>query len=131
MSKNMAKNRKWLNAAVIAASLLACMKWEFDSNCFVGQAEWEVLKKLFTSPAEVISPFVLIPFTGHLLLLATLFQKMPSSKITFLGIGLIGLLMAFLLLLAILACNVLMLISLLPFAVVATTTVIYNLRSSL
>lgn len=116
---------KFLNSLLIVTSLIGYLEWSGDSHTFLFQAESEVLSKLFTDPIAAIHPFTILPLAGQVLLLITLFQKKPSKALTYTGIGGLGLLLAFMLLVGILALNYKIILSTIPFLAFAVLTVRY------
>lgn len=108
-----------LNALLIITSLLGYLEWSGDSHSFLFQAEVEVFKKLFTDPLSVLHPFTILPLLGQILLLITIFQKVPSKRMTFWGIGCLGLLLGFMSFIGILAKNTNIILSTIPFFLIA------------
>lgn len=110
---------KIINALLILASLLGYLEWGKDNRVFLFQAEGEILMKLFRNPESVIHPLTLLPMLGQVLLLITLFQKSPGKIITFIGLACIGLLLVFMFAIGLMSWNVKILISTIPFLIVA------------
>jgi hypothetical protein len=115
---------KVINLLLLFTSLIGYLEWGKGNSSFLFQAEWDILKKMFSSPSEYLHPFILIPFFGQLLLIISLFQKQPSRLVTFLGIACIGLLLLFMLLVGVLSKNVWIILSTLPFLTLATFRII-------
>jgi NAD/NADP transhydrogenase beta subunit len=115
--------KKVLNLLLIASSLLGYLKWGSDSHAFLFQAEAEVVHKLVTHPLEALHPFTILPMLGQLLLVITLFQKVPGRWLTFIGIGTIGLLLGLMFVIGLLGLQMPILASTLPFIVIAVLTV--------
>ncbi|MBK8054647.1 MAG: hypothetical protein IPK35_15620 [Saprospiraceae bacterium] len=120
---------KILNALLIVTSLFGYLEWSGDSHTFLFQAEAEILYKLFTNPTSVVHPFILLPLAGQVLLFITLFQKSPSKILTYVSVAGLGLLLGFMFIIGIISQNYKILISTLPFLVVAVLTII-NLRKT-
>ena len=114
---------KVLITLLILTSLFGYLEWGTDNHSFLFEGEWEVLKKLFTNPESVAHPFTFIPLLGQILLLITLFQKMPNKKLIYTGITCIGLLLGFMLVAGILSSNVNIIISTIPFLLTAFFTI--------
>ncbi|MBI1306725.1 MAG: hypothetical protein GC181_08935 [Bacteroidetes bacterium] len=119
---------KLLNLALILTSLLGYLEWGEDQHQFLFQTEGLILSKLFTSPKEVIHPFVLIPLFGQLILLITLFQKNPSKWLTYLGMFSLAVLLGFMLFIGLLGFNAKIILSTLPFV---TTCVLFSVLKPL
>jgi type IV secretory pathway VirB6-like protein len=118
-----------LNLLVLLTSMLGYLQWGTDQSSFLFQAEWEVLRKLFTHPIEALHPFTVLPMLGQILLLVSLFQAKPSKVLTFLGIGGIGLLLVLLFFIGLISLNFPILGSVIPFMVVAFFAIRIQMRS--
>lgn len=114
---------KLLNLLLIVSSLLGYLEWGGDNHSFLFQAEGEVLAKIFTDPASVLHPFTVLPIIGQLLLLITLFQKQPSKILTYAGIAGLGILLSFIFLVGALSMNFKIMLTALPFLVLAVITI--------
>ena len=111
--------RKIANGLAILTSLFGYLEWGGGNGAFLFQAELEVLGKLVSDPVSAAHPFTLIPLLGQVLLLVTLFQKEPSRWLTYIGLACVGLLLVFMFLIGLLAFNVKVLLSMVPFVVTA------------
>jgi len=116
---------KILNILLLISSLLGYLEWGNNNKSFLYEGEYIVLINLITNPLLAIHPFTLIPLFGQILLLFTLFQRKPSKTLTFFGCVCIGILLAFMLVIGIIALNFKIIISTLPFFVTVATTIIY------
>ncbi|MEI2749286.1 MAG: hypothetical protein V9E88_11070 [Ferruginibacter sp.] len=86
--------KKLLNACLFISFLFGYLEWSRVEHLFIFQAEWDIFRKsLNTDPVSVLHPFTLIPFIGQLLILYSLFQKVPGRIITLAGIACMGILM--------------------------------------
>jgi peptidoglycan/LPS O-acetylase OafA/YrhL len=90
---------------------------------FLFQAEAEIVTKFFTDPLSVLHPFTVLPLLGQVLLLITLFQKKPGKILTYIGIGCIGILMVLMFFIGCISLNFKILLSTLPFLVLAFLTI--------
>ncbi len=106
---------KVLNLLLIITSLFGYLEWGKDNSSFLFQAEYEILNNLFNNPKSIIHPFILLPLFGQLLLMITVFQKIPSKILTITGIVCLGLLLGFMFFIGVLGLNLKILISTLPF----------------
>jgi len=77
--------RKAYNLGLLLTSLIGYLEWGGNNNTFLFQAEGEILSKLFTDPGSVVHPFTLLPMTGQLILIVTLFLKEPTKIIVVLN----------------------------------------------
>jgi hypothetical protein len=122
---------KFLNLALILTSFLGYLEWGGQHRMFLFQLEGEILSKFFSDPMSVMHPFVVLPLIGQLLLLFTLFQHRPNKILTYIGIGCIGILLAFLLLfIGIMSLQYKTLLSTLPFLVLAVWTIRENRKAA-
>lgn len=110
---------KILNGLLILTSLGGYLEWGAGNSSFLFQAEYEVLRKLFTDPLSAVHPFTLIPLLGQVLLLATIFQKKPSRWLTITGIVCLSLLLLLMFLIGIISFNFKILLSTVPFIITA------------
>lgn len=117
---------KILNLALILTSLLGYLEWGADNEMFLFQMEGEILSKLFSDPVSALHPFTVLPLLGQILLIITLFQQHPSKILTYIGIGCIGILLAFIFFIGIIGLNFKVLIFALPFLLVAAWTIREN-----
>lgn len=106
---------KVLNTLVILSSLFGYLEWGEQNSTFLFQAEYEVLKGLFTDISAVAHPLTLLPLLGQLLLLITLFQKKPSKALTYIGITCLSILLALMLVVGVMIFSVKIIVSVLPF----------------
>lgn len=125
----MMQKEKLLNLALVLSSLFGYMEWGGDNHSFLYQAEAEVFAKFFSEPSAILHPFVLLPFTGQLLLLLSFFQNKPSRLITFLSIGALGLLLGFMFIIGLISMKPMILLSSLPFLITAFFTIRYRRKT--
>lgn len=109
--------QKILNGLAVLTLLFGYLEWGGGNAVFLFQAEWEVLRKLFSDPVSAAHPFTLIPLMGQVLLLITLFQREPSRWLTYIGLASLGLLLLMMVLVGVLGSNFKILLSTLPFLV--------------
>lgn len=122
---------KILNLLLILTSLFGYLEWGGNHHLFLFQAEAEVFLKLLQNPQEVLHPFTVLPLAGQLILLATLFQKKVSKILTFISIGAIGLLLVFMLIAGVMSANLKIILSTIPFIVIALLTIVYRQKMPL
>ena len=114
-----------LNAGLILSSLVGYLEWGGDNHMFLFQLERDILSKLFSDPASMIHPLIVLPIMGQIFLIITLFQKHPSKLLTYLGIGGIGLLLFLMFFIGLLQMNGRILLSTLPFLLISIITLRY------
>ncbi len=116
--------QKAFNIALFIFSLLGYLEWGKSSSIFLYQAEMEILSKIFTNPASIVHPFILIPLLGQVILLFTLFQKQPTKLLTFIGLFSIAMLFMFMLFIGIISKNYKITLSTIPFLVTAVLIIL-------
>lgn len=115
----MLQQKKILNLLLIICSLCGFLEWGKNDHMYLFQAEAEIMGKLFTNPGSVTHPFILLPLAGQLILLFTLFQKIPNKFLTIIGVGFLGLLLGFMFIIGIIGMKYKIVISTLPFLLTA------------
>lgn len=114
---------KLLNALLILTSLFGFLEWGGGNHLFLFQAEGEVMSKLISDPASVLHPLTILPMVGQILLLITLFQKKPGKILTYIGLACLGILLAFMFVVGAISFNVKIMLSVIPFLVLAFITI--------
>lgn len=114
---------KVLNLSVILTSLAGYLEWGGGNSVFLFQAEAELLAKAIGDPTAVIHPFTVLPVLGQLALLITLFQQTPGKRLTYSGIGGIGLLLALMFVIGVIDLNLKIVASTVPFLAMSVVTV--------
>jgi hypothetical protein len=121
---------KLLNFLLITTSLIGYLEWGGGNHLFLFQAEAEIIYKLFTEPTSVLHPFILLPLIAQILLMVTILQKQISKKLTYLGIGGLGILLGFMFLIGLISLNYKILFSTFPFLFITITSIIYYRRKT-
>jgi hypothetical protein len=121
---------KILNVLLILTSLIGYLEWPGNNHLFLFQAEVDIFSKLVTNPTEMMHPFIVMPIAGQALLLFTLFQQKPSKILTYTSISSLGILLAFMFVIGLISLNFKILVSSIPFLVIAIYTVIYYKKTS-
>jgi hypothetical protein len=116
---------KILNSLLLVTSLLGYLEWGGNHHLFLFQAEADIFTKLITEPKSVLHPFVLLPIIGQVLLLISLFQKTPHKALTYIGIGCLGVLLAFMFIVGIMSVSYKIIISTIPFLACAIYTIVF------
>jgi hypothetical protein len=115
--------KKILNLSLLLTSLIAYFEWgNTTSHAFLFEAERDILGKLVINPWAVLHPFIMIPLAGQLILLFTLFQKVPKKILTYCGIAGIGIIVFFLFVVGIINLNWKITLASLPFVVLTIVT---------
>lgn len=114
---------KILNLLLILASLAGYLEWGRGNSSFLFEAEAEIISKLLNDPTSVLHPFTMLPLTGQIILLFTLFQKRPNKSLTFVGIGGIGILLAFMFVIGLVSLNFKIVSSVTPFLLIGAIAI--------
>lgn len=112
--------RKMLNLGILITSLLGYHEWGTDNQYFIFQMEWEVITKMLDDVTAGLHPLILLPMAGQILLLISLFQKEPGRLLTYLGTGMLCLILAFIFLIGLLNLDIKVIASFIPFIVMVT-----------
>jgi hypothetical protein len=113
--------RKLLIFLLLLTSLLGFLEWGGDHHGFLFELEAGLFKTIFKNPLAMLHPLILLPLAAQIILIVLLFKK-PERILIYLSIGGIGLLMIMILLAGISSKNMKMVISTLPFILVALIT---------
>ena len=108
---------KIINICMLLTSLCGYLEWGKGNRMFLIQGEVEVVSKLISNPASVINPFTLIPLFGQIILIATLFQKKPSTALSITGLICLSVLLLFIFAIGIMGLNMKIFVSTIPFLV--------------
>lgn len=117
---------KLFSTLLLITSLIGYLEWSGNNKIFLYQAEIEVLQKLFTNPISILHPFIILPILGQLCLIVTIFQRMPDKKLIYFSIFALGILLVFMFIVGIMALNYKIIISTIPFILVAFFTIREN-----
>ena len=117
---------KILNLLLIITSLLGFLEWGGNNRSFLFQVEAEVLSKILADPASVIHPLTILPLLGQIALVATLFQRTPNKKLSYIGIGCLGILLGLMFAIGLMSLNFKIILSTIPFLGVAILTIRHN-----
>lgn len=104
-----------LNLLLLLSFLIGYLEWGPKQHAFIFSAEYDVVRNAFKNPFSVIHPFILLPFTGQILLLITIFQKRPNRILTLTGLACLSILIFILIIAGLLTLNVKILLSVIPF----------------
>ncbi len=110
---------KLLCLLLVLASLVGYLEWSGGNTMFIGQMELLFFDKLFTDPEELAHPFIILPFAGQILLITVFLLKRPSSRLAWAGLVLLSVIMLMILLIAVMGLNWRMLLSVMPFFILA------------
>ncbi|MBK8620639.1 MAG: hypothetical protein IPN79_02495 [Saprospiraceae bacterium] len=108
---------KILNVFVIVSSLFAYLEWGGGHESFLFESEWMVIGKLLSDPGSVLHPFIILPLTGQVLLVITLFQQFPSKKLIIAGTIMLGILLGFIFIVGVVSGRISIIVSTIPFLI--------------
>ena len=117
-----------LTLCLIIFSLFGYLEWGDDKQQFIYQVEGEILGKLFSDPASIIHPFVLLPLIGQLFLLYRVIRPDAKNLFLYLGITGIGILLSLMLFIGIISSNFKIAASTLPFLITAIYTIWHSIK---
>jgi hypothetical protein len=122
---------KILNFFLIITSLLGYLEWGGNSHSFLFQAEAEIFSKIFTDPISAIHPFTILPLIGQVILIFTLFQRIPSKALTYISVGSLGILLGFMFVIGLISLNYKIFFSTIPFIIVSILTIRHYKKNDL
>jgi hypothetical protein len=122
---NLEVKKKLLNLALILSSFLGYLEWGGNNSDFLIQAEIGIIQRLIQNPESVAHPFTLLPLFGQLLLFITLFQRKVSRRLSYLGMGGIGILLVFMFVIGLLSLKLKITLSTLPFLLSGAFTIAF------
>ncbi|MFN0215390.1 MAG: hypothetical protein ACKVT2_14125 [Saprospiraceae bacterium] len=91
------------------------LEWGSNQSSFIYEVAYQVLFQADSYQSNFSHPLILLPFVGLLILLVLLFQKSPQRRWVITGLLLPGILVLFILLVGILAGNIKITASTVPF----------------
>ena len=104
-----------LGILLIIFSGIGYLEWGGSQRIFLFQAEFEIITKLCTNPISVLHPFTILPIIGQFLILYAITKSPFNSKIMYIGIGLLSILLGFMFIIGCISVNYKILISTFPF----------------
>jgi hypothetical protein len=108
---------------LILSSLIGYLEWGGKNSTFLFEAEAEVFSLLMTEPLVAIHPLTLFPIAGQLILLISLFKKLPSRFWILVAIASLALLLGFMFVIGLISFKYKILLSTLPFFLFAFLTI--------
>lgn len=124
------KRLKILNIFLLITSLLGYMEWGGNNNALLFQAEAQIFIQGFQDISSIAHPLIILPILGQILLLICILRKQPLQWLNIAGIISIALLLELLLFISIISFNYKMLLSVLPFNVLAILIVLEYKKSA-
>jgi len=121
---------KILNVLLVLTSPVGYLEWGGNNHLFLFQAELDIVLKLMNDPTSVMYPFILLPLIGQIILVATVFQQKPNKVLTYTGIGCLEILLVFMFIIGTMSVNFKILLSSIPYLIVAIYTIIYHRKTT-
>jgi hypothetical protein len=118
---------KLLNISLLLSAQFGYMEWGGNQRSWLFEAEAAIVVKAMHDIQFALHPLILIPFTGLIILVSTLFQKHPGFKPTLAGMICLATLLLFLFVIGCMALNIIMILSTIPF--ILTSALILKNRS--
>ena len=110
---------RMLNLMILLSSFFGYLEWGKNQKLFLFQAEFDILKKIFSDLNSVLHPLIILPLIAQLILLVTLFQKYPSIKLIWIGIIGLAILFLFMFFVGCISMNLKIVLSTLPFIILS------------
>ena len=119
---------KILNSLLVVFSLIGYLEWAPNNQMFLFESEAEIIRLLFTSPSDIVHPLILLPLSGQILLVITLFQKQPSKWLTVAGMLGLSILLLFIFFIGVMEMNWKITLSVVPFILTMILTIVHLRR---
>jgi len=119
---------KFLLILLLLSSLLGYLEWGEGRHMFLFQVQGEVLRKLFTDPVSVLHPLIVLPLAGQILLLAAMLTRRSGRGLALGALAGLGILYAVLLLVGLMSHNLRIILSTLPFLILAVVVLLHFRR---
>lgn len=126
---NISDMKKIIAAGLLISSLFVYLEWGGGYHTFIFQGEWEMFSKAIVDPMSALHPFVLLPLAGQIMLLYTLFQKVPGKRLTLIALGCLCVLVLFIAFVGVLSRNYKVVLSTIPFITFAVAALRVNRRN--
>jgi hypothetical protein len=121
--------KKLLNFLLLVSFQFGYLEWGKNNGLFIFKAEQEIFSKALSDLREIVHPFILIPLLGMILLVITLFQKLPGKRLTLSGLACLSVLMLLLFFIGIFNLDFKILLSTIPFIVIGVIILLNNKKS--
>lgn len=121
--------KKLINILLLLTFQLGYLQWGNSNSSFIFMSEVALISKAGSAPESFLHPIVLIPLCGQLILLYTIFQKQPGRALTLTGLACLSVLMLFLLFIGIMAFNIKIISSTLPFIITGILALLYHKKA--
>jgi hypothetical protein len=119
--------KKILIILLILTSLIGYLEWP-NNHGFLFQLQYELLFGSARDIKNFLHPAILFPMTGELILVYTLFQKIPGRILTLIGLACIAVIMIILFIVGVTASNFKIVASAMPFFITAFFVFKFNIK---
>lgn len=123
----MNSRKKVLNFLLILTSLIGYLEWP-NNHGFLFQLQYELLFGTARDIKNFLHPAILFPVTGELILIFTLFQKIPGRILTLTGTACLAVIMIILLIVGVASANIKIAGSTVPFFITGYIVLKNNLK---
>lgn len=124
----MDKRKKIVNIMIILSSLLGYLEWGKDQHAFIFEVVIDLLFKKTASISAFLHPFILIPISGLIMLLITVFQKNVSRLLSILGLACLSSIMLLLFFIGLLFPSIKIICSTIPFIICGIISIRFHWR---
>jgi hypothetical protein len=119
--------KKLLNILLIMTSLIGYLEWP-NNHGFLFQLQYELLFGSARDFKNFLHPAILFPMTGELILIFTMFQKIPDRILTLIGLACVAVIMILLMIVGVASTNIKIAGSTIPFFITTYFVLKYNLK---
>jgi hypothetical protein len=112
-----------INVGLLISSLFCYLQWA-DQSAFLFQAEYEVFFGANSSVQSFSHPLILLPIAGQLLLLFGVIKEQRNFRLTFIGMGMIGVLVLMVCFVGVISGSAKIFLSTLPFILISVFTIV-------
>lgn len=116
--------QRLINLGLLISSLFVYLEWP-NQSAFLLQIEYGLFFNSNSTVESFAHPLILLPLLGQLLLLVALFKKPQNFRLTFIGMGLLNLLILFILFVGLVAWNLKIIFSAVPFVLISILAIVY------
>lgn len=118
--------KKIINSCLFLSSFIGYLEWGKGQHSFIFQVERDLLLKSSNSSDAFLHPFVLIPLSGQLIILYTIFQQKPNRILSLIGLACMSVIMLLLFFIGVTSQNMRILGSTIPFIMSGIFVLRYN-----
>lgn len=125
----MLQSKRLVNVLLIITFMFGYLEWGANNHTFIFQAIVPLFASIPNDLPGLFNPAVLIPMAGIILLLTSLFQHRPGRTLSLVGMACLAIFMIFLFFIGWLTLNWKIILSAIPFLVLALVCLRLNWRA--